>query len=276
MKFKLKYQVLATEVTVFTDDENIYNAFLYTKLEAEQTFEIAQKLIYKIKIKNGLYTIYENEKIKEIESDAVSLVNELFKEINTRCLDFMDTYIRIHSGSASYKGKYFLIVGDAYAGKSTFMTSLAFDDFDVHGDELSLLKNQCIITYPRKMYIRDTSLFLIPKFEKIHNTLPFVWNTETVKIFAFDPSVIGKKWNIAPKTLSAIFFIHKNHDGESYLKECPKYKMAQQVISQSTAPIKRDRNWVGDICNTLNNAKTFDLHLGNLDGAKELIKKVIV
>lgn len=276
MEFKLKYQVLATEVTILTDEENIYKAFLYTNLAAEQTFEIAQKLIYEIKFNNGLYTIYENEKIREIECDAVSLVNDLFKEINTRCLDFMDTYIRIHSGSASYKEKYFLIVGDAYAGKSTFMTSMAFDDFDVHGDELSLLKNECIITYPRKMYIRDTSLSLIPEFEEIHNTLPFVWNTETVKIFAFDPSVIGKKWIIGPKTLSAVFFIHKNHSGKSYLEECPKFRMIQQVISQSTAPIKRNRNWVGDICNTLNKAKTYDLHLGNLDDAKDLIKKVLI
>jgi len=275
MSYRHIYQVLATEVTVITDEEYVYNAFKYVSLAVEQAYEITQKLTYEIKLDNGLWSVFENGKVHSSQTNVDLLLNELFKKINTKSLNYMDSFIRIHSGSATYNGKYFLVVGEAYAGKTTFMSSLVYDDFDVHGDELTLLKNGSIVTYPRKMYVRDTSLEILPDFAKVAEDLPFVWTTPTLRLFAFDPTVAGKKWYIKPTTLEAVFFIHKNHSGESRLEECPKYKMVQQVMTQSTAPTQPDGNWLGDLCETIDNSKSYNLHLGETGSAMALIKSVL-
>ena len=275
MTYKHVYQVLASEITILTDSVEIYDRFKYVSLGVEQVYDITRKLEYEITSKNGRYLITENGKEFGSESDIDVTLDDLFSKINTKSLDYMDAHIRIHSGSASYNDKYFLVVGEAEAGKTTFMTSLIYDDFDVHGDELTLLKNGEIVTYPRKLYIRDTSLPILPEFAKIADTLPFVWNTPTVRIFAFDPMVAGKNWKIEPTSLEAIFFIHKNHGSKSRLEECPKYKMVQQVMTQATAPINPDGNWLGDLCKTIDNSKTFDLHLGEIGPAMRLIKEIL-
>lgn len=275
MTYEHIYQVLATEITIVTDQMEVYDRFKYVSLGVEQVYEITQKLKYEIILKNGQYFITENGKAFGSEADINVMLEDLYSKINTKSLDYMDSHIRIHSGSASYNGKYFLVVGEAEAGKTTFMTSLIYDDFDVHGDELTLLKNDEIVTYPRKLYIRDTSLPMLPDYAKISESLPYVWNTPTVRIMAFDPTVVGKKWKIEPTTLEAVFFIHKNHGGESRLEECPKYKMVQQVMTQATAPINPAGNWLGDLCRTIDNSNTYNLYLGDIDQAMTLIKEIL-
>ena len=276
MKYEHIYQVLETKVTIRTDLFEVHEAFRYVSLNVEQEFEVTQNLYYEVIQVDGFYVVVDDGTEFATFRDPDDLTNVMFKIINTKSLDYMSSYIRIHSGSASYKNKYFLVVGDAYAGKTTFMTSLAFGDFDVHGDELTLLKDGKVVTYPRKLYIRDTSLGIIPELEELSSDLPYVWNTPTLRIFAFDPTVLGKPWNIEPHKVAAIFFLHKNHGNDSYLEECPKFKMVEQVMRQSTAPIKAEGNWVGDLCDTVNNCKSYNLHIGKIDQAMELIKNTLI
>lgn len=276
MAYKHTYQVLKNNISVTTDSLEVFEAFKYVSLNVNQEYEITHSLEYEItSIKNGRYLVVENSRCFATFIDYDCLLEDIFKIINLKALDAMSSHIRIHSGSASYNGNYFLVVGDAYAGKSTFMTSLVFDDFDVHGDELSLLENGKAITYPRKIYIRDTSLGILPQLNDISSTLPFVWNTPTLRIFAFDPTVIGKKWHIKTERIAAIFFLHKNHGKESRLESCPKFKMVEQVMKQSTAPITPNKNWIGDICKTIDTCKTYDLHIGEIGQAMSLIKDVL-
>lgn len=276
MIYKHHYQVLKNNILVSTNSLDVYEAFKYVSLNVVQDYEITDSLEFEINSTiDGRFLVQENGTDFVTFLNYDFLIEDIVKIINTKALDAMSSHIRIHSGSASYNGNYFLVVGDAYAGKSTFMTSLVFNDFDVHGDELTLLENGKVITYPRNMYIRDTSLKILPQLNEISSNLPFVWNTPTLRIFAFDPTIVGKKWQIKTEQLTAIFFLHKNHGNESRLEICPKFKMVEQVVKQSTAPIQPNKNWISDLCNTINSCKTFDLHIGELDQASSLIKKAL-
>lgn len=275
LKYKHKFQILSNEITVTTNKRRIFNQLKYMSLKVKQKYKSIVKLNFDIKFKDDKYFITQNNEIVIEEENFEEMFSKFFNFVTSQVLDFMSSHGRIHCGSASYNKKFFLIIGDAHSGKSTFMTSLVYDDFDVHGDELVLINKNETVTYPRKFYVRSTSISLLPEFAKIEQKLPFVWDTPDRRIIAFDPLVVGKKWKIEPANIQAIFFIHKNHGKESFLEEIPKVNMVQQIVPQATPPKEPDGNWIGDLCNAVNKAKTYNLYLGDIDQAKKLLKQTL-
>lgn len=275
LKFRHRFQILSNEITVTTNKRKIYNQLKYMSLKVKQKYKSSVKLDFDIRFLDDQYSITQNNNLILVEKNFEEMFSKFFNIVTSQVLDFMSSHGRIHCGSASYNNKFFLIIGDAHSGKSTFMTSLVYDDFDVHGDELVLINKNETVTYPRKFYVRSTSIPLLPEFAKIEKKLPFVWDTPDRRIIAFDPLDVGKKWKIEPAHIQAIFFINKNHGSDSYLEEIPKVSMLQQIVPQATPPKEPDGNWIGDLCNSVNAAKTYNLHLGDIEQAKTLIKQTL-
>ncbi len=92
--------------------------------------------------------------------------------------------------------------------------------------------------------------------------------------FSLDPSELGFPWRIASAPVSIVLFIEPNHGLETRLETCPKYRMANLIMSESLLPAAGAGDWVRDISAVLENSDCWLLRYGNLDLAIEAIKSL--
>jgi hypothetical protein len=151
-------------------------------------------------------------------------------------------------------------VGPPRAGKTTLMTRLIYAGFSVHGDEMVLLKGGAALPYPRPFGVRPATVRLIPQ-------LASLCPADAGASLVTDPAELGFDWVIEPAPVAAVFYLEPNHGGRTRLAQCPKYLMAQRVMAQSTGPAGDKRQWIRDVCDTLDAASSYSLILGDLDEA---------
>lgn len=243
-------------------------------LDVEQSFPITQRHTFELGKQDSRYFIKEDEIDCDFEIADNLAIGNLFDRVHDRALEAMSSYTRIHCGSGEHAGKRFLIVGEKHAGKSTLIAKLLYEGVEIFGDEMVLLRDGEVVPFPRKLYLKEGSLKLLPEFAALAPSLPFVAPINQPKIYAFDPTEAGFSWRISPGKVNAVFFLQNNHGSRSRLEKCPKVQMIQQVMTQCD-PAKERENWLADICNTVNKADTFNLYIGDLTTALAQIRRVL-
>ena len=261
------FRILNSEIRISTNCPSIEDSLRYLVQNARHEFPLDHRLSYVVQENGGRYSIREGRRVLATKMPMDSVLTCLFERIQERTLDAMPGWVRIHAGCGSRRGKRFLVVGAKYAGKSTLMARLLFGGLEVFGDELVLLRGGVVVPVPRKFYVREASLALLPGLAEIASRLPFARNATDGRIVAFDPQEAGFDWRITAAPVDAVFSLVPNHGRPTRLETCPKYRMAQHVMRQCNAPMQRDRNWVGDLCAMLDRAETYELHIGDLEQA---------
>jgi len=146
---------------------------------------------------------------------------------------------------------------------------------DIVGDELVLLNNGVGVTFPRRFYVRYPALDLLPGLAETTQGAPFVNADIQGRLLAIDPLTLGRPWRIRPAPLQAVIFIEPNHGGASTLTPSSKVEMIRRVMAQSSPPGSNRRDWVADLCASINQTETWVLSLGDLAGASEELRELI-
>jgi hypothetical protein len=129
------------------------------------------------------------------------------------------------------------------------MSKLLLAGIEACSDESVLMRGDVVVPVPRKFYVREGSLPLLPQLTKLAARLPFVMDFSQGRVVAFDPREAGLDWRITIAPVDAIFALVRNHGGATRLEACPKYRMAEY---------------------------TYELHIGDLEQAVEAMTSVLV
>jgi len=269
------FRILTSSIRVSVDCPWVENSLRYLVQHARHDLPVDHHLTYVVREEAGVYSIRAGEALIAEGLPREAVLEPLFNHLQERALEAMPGWVRMHAGCGEIGGRRFLVAGDKYAGKSTLMASLLFSGLSVFCDELTLLRNGVAVPVPRKFYIREGSLPLLPRLERLAPRLPFMQNARDGRVVAFDPQEAGSDWWISAAPVDAVFSLVPNHGRSSRLEPCPKYVMAERVMKQCNPPAQRDRNWVGDICAMLDRAATYELHLGDLDQARSALLGVL-
>jgi len=211
----------------------------------------------------------------EFELSLPVAFNTLFSRLHDRAIGNMADHTRIHAASGLGSRGMFLLVGEKWAGKTTLAMHLLLHGFDIVGDELVLLQGGTAITFPRRFYLRYTALELLPSLVDSTRGAPFVNAEIQGRLLAIDPLTLGRPWRIRPAPIQAVIFIEPNHGGASSLVASSKVDMVRRVLAQCTPPESGRRDWLADLCATINRAETMVLHLGDLASATAALRDVI-
>ena len=169
-----------------------------------------------------------------------------------------------------------LIVAPKHAGKTTFILHLLSAGFAITGDELVLLRDREVIAFPRKFYLRDGSLPLLPGLAAaLPRHLPFVTTPADGRLVAVDPTVFGRPWRIAPAPLAAILYLEPGHGGPTRVLSSGKLDIIGRVLPQCTPPQSGRPGWVADLCGTINGAETALLQIGDLASATNVLRGML-
>jgi hypothetical protein len=223
---------------------------------------------------DGGYRLQEDGCQLGDEPDASAAARRLFWRMHELVLHAMPEYTTIHAGCASWNGRRLLAAGAARSGKSTLMARLLYEGFDVHCDDLVLLHRAEAVPYPRRFFIRPSSVALIPQLAT-RAVEPFEWGDWEPGSLALDPTALGFRWRIEPGPVDAVLFLERGPDGQVRLETCPKYGMAERIMLQSNSPAGGPRERIRDVCAVVDRAECFVLRSGDLEASVAVVKDLL-
>lgn len=216
------------------------------------------------------YSLKEDGQELEPRSDAESAAEAVFWRIHELSIAALPEFTKIHAGCASWRGKRFVMAGPTRAGKTTLMTRMLYEGFEVYCDDIVLLRHGEVLPYPRRLWIRADAVRLLPQI------VPFVARSRKIRDhFSVDPTELGFKWHIDEAPVDAVFFLEPNHGADTRLEEYAKYAMAQKIMSQSNLPAAGAQEWIKDVVTMLDAASSYLLHCGDLDSAIKAVESVL-
>lgn len=267
LSHRLAFQILACGFEIRTDSDELAESLTYLVQQAEQDYPVRERHRFAVLRDEGRYVIVENGAETGFELASAAAFDTLFKRVHVIAFEALPDHLRLHAASGFLGGRFFVLAGEKYAGKSTLALSLLQAGVDMVGDELVMLNREEAVSFPRKMYVREDSLELVPAFREVARGLPFVSNAVEPRMVAFDPLDVGRPWRIRPAPIGAIVFLDAVHSGRSRLVPCGKLDMVKRIMTQCTPPISGAPGWVGVLTSAVDRADTFTLELGDLDSA---------
>jgi hypothetical protein len=264
------FQILACEIRIETESREIAERLRYMVQHASQDHEITDRVVYEIAQGGDDLLLRENGAVVATERSSQIIFEILFKRVHHRSFAALPEDIRIHAASGVHAGRMFLLVGNQHAGKTTLAIALLASGMQIVGDELVVLRNGLAAAYPRKFYPREVSFDLMPRLKDIAQSLPRVFLVDGPRM-AVDPFTFNSPWHIARHPIGAIFYLDPNFGSRTKASPCSKIDMTRLVMEQCAPPGSGRRDWIGDLCATVNNASAHLLALGDLDSAVTVV-----
>jgi hypothetical protein len=260
-------RLLCCEFEIQTDSRELADWLSHLTQRAEQDVPLVQRCTVTITWTGEEFRISGDGMEDDFELSVTSALETLYQRLHGRAIAALPDHIRINATSGMHAGGSFLIIGPEGAGKTTLALSLMLQGIDVTGDVLVLLRDGEALPFPRKFYAREDSIGRIPKLSLSGRFAACVSNPQEGRVVALDPLEFGKPWRIAPAAVSTLLYIEPNHGARSALRRIGKVDMTRRVLRHCLPPISGRRDWLGDLCATVNQAETFVVELGELDSA---------
>ena len=222
----------------------------------------------------GGYRLEENGRPIGRERDQAAAARTLFWRMQVLALEAVPEFSRIHAGCASRNGRRIVAAGPARSGKSTLMARLLFEGFDVHCDDLVLLRRGEALPYPRRFFIRPEAVALIPQLAA-RSIDPFEWGGWDPGSLALDPLVLGFPWRIESGPVDIVLFLERDTCDTARLEASPKHAMAERLMFESTSPAGGPGDWVRDVCALVDRADCYVLRSGSLGASVSVLKEVL-
>jgi len=222
---------------------------------------------------DGVYRLQQDDRPRGQEPDAAAAARAIFWRMHELTLDAMPGFSRMHAGCATWDGRRVVAAGPARSGKSTLMARLLFEGFDVHSDDMILLRRGDALPFPRRFVIRPESVALIPQLAG-RSIDSFDWGGWDPGSLAVDPSTLGFEWKIECAPVDLVLFLERAASG-ARLEASPRHAMAERLMFQSNPPADGPGGWVRDVCALVDRANCFVLRSGNLNESVSIVKDLL-
>lgn len=268
-------QLLACEFEVVADGAEPLSWLDRLVPRPTQSFSVSRRhRLEAHRNEEGGYRLHENGQPWGRHRTVAGTAATLFWRMHELALEALPEFTRIHAGCASWGARRLLVAGASGSGKSTLMARLLYEGFDVHCDDLVLLRRAEALPYPRRFFLRPTTAALIPQLvTDPEGTLEWAgWERGT---FALDPSALGIEWRIDRAPVDAVLLLELDSGGRMRLDSCSKHVMAERLMFQSRAPAGGPGEWARDVCAMLDRAECFVLRSGDLEASVSAVKGIL-
>lgn len=268
-----RIQILSSEFEIRTNSCELLDLLCYLTAHAQQAFSISHRRVISVIWSGEEFRIRNENGSEDCEMSAVVVVEQLFKRMHRMALANLPDHVCLRAVTGNQAEKAFLIVGPKNSGKTTLALRLLLAGFDISGDELTVLLDGKAVAFPRRFIVRGDWLELLPELNSSEEFATYASNPARETVIHFDPTRLGRHWLLVPRHVSAIFFLEPNYGARTRIEPCGKLEMLKRMMPHCMAPISRRANWIADLSRTVDNSKTYMLHIGELDSAVLAVKE---
>lgn len=166
---------------------------------------------------------------------TVSSIDEailaLDHRVRHRVFDYLSRggWLLLDAGSASFRRRPFLALGDEESGRDVFLASLLAEGVDVDGGAVTLVRGGRTVAFPLPLRLARSDTDALPGLAPFANRLPTV-ESPGGRIVAVDPRLFGSAWRVAPTRPTAIFVMGRAPDGESTMERLTEREALPAVL----------------------------------------------
>ena len=267
-------RLLACEFDIVTDCATLERRLDRLVPRASQRFPVSHRYRLEARRAEGLgYRCQEDGGPAREEPDAAAATRAIFWRMHELVVQALADFTVVHAGCATRGGRRFLVAGSTQSGKSTLMTRLLYEGFEAHCDDLVFLRRGEAVPYPRRFFIRPESVALIPQLAA-RPVDGLEWEGWEPGSLALDPSALGFEWRIEGAPVDTVVFLERHPGAPARLEACPKYAMAERLMSQSSQPAGGPAEWIREICTLLDRTECFVLRSGDLEASVSALKRI--
>jgi hypothetical protein len=232
-------------------------------------------LVISVEAFHRRYRILEEGRALKEVIDTRSLVEHLHKRVFF--LSFRHGALPgvLHAASLRRNGRRVLIAGGKGAGKTSLALRLVGAGYALEGDEHVFLQNGGVIARPRGCRVKEPSLTLLPELAAAIRSAPVYQDVRGWRLFNVAPTLIGGSWRIEQGGVDCLIVLHANHGGYSSIRRLSPSVAAQAVMSDLRMQAGDRGSTVAAIAALVTRAKTFDLSLGDYEGAVRCIDRAL-
>ena len=264
------FQLLTCRVEILYEDPALENALCYLVERARQAFEIRKILTYEAR-GTGPYDLFEEGDFLarvETRADVVHVIyGRVYRRVLDRCI--LSGWVVLHGAVATINGSRTLFLAHKGSGKTTLAARLLYSGHAVEGDEMVLVRDGQVLALPRRFHFKPDIERHVPELSGAVKPLPKAMSG-TLEISAFDPSESGFDWKIGIGPVDRVFWIEKNHGGETSIAQQSSFATIQCILEASLG-WGEARDVLVANATRLGRAGGYVLTLGNVEEAARLL-----
>lgn len=264
-------RLLSCEFEIRTNSQDVIDHLSTFTPHAEQDMpifhRIAVTISWSVTWTGDEFRISGDEAEDGFEFTAADAVKTLYRRLHSRAIVAFPDHILISAAIGLHRGRSFLMIGAEPAGKTALALSLMLEGVEITGDALALLRGGEAFAFPKKFHAPEHCIGQASRLRAIDRFAACVSNPRENQIIVLDPLEFGKRWRIAPAPVSTILFLEPDFGGKPALRRTGKVEIVQRVMPHCAPPLSGRRNWLEDLCATINGAESFVVQVGDVDSA---------
>lgn len=277
MNYVEHVRLLACTFEIRTNSLEFLTRFATFVPRAEQAFPVLCSDVVTVTWADDEYRIVGGDAEDDFELDAGWAVEAVCRRLYRRAANLLPEHVfLIGCICVAVEGLNCLIIGSRRSGKSTLAVALTLRGCDVTGDDLVLLRDGETVAWPRRFLLPEESVPRLPQLSGVQKRFSTIAALPRVAVTAStDPADLGRPWRIRSQPTKAIIYLKPKFDTHSSLRSGSMQEMLGLVIPHCAPPISGRKDWLLDVCRTIDGAATYVLELGDVAGGCDALAEVL-
>jgi hypothetical protein len=226
----LRFQILRVRFEISADDPAVERQLRCLVQSAIQP-EAARSIVsYVVRRRDGAFEISRDGAVQDVQFDPAGVFKAVSRQIHRDALAAWPQAALLRAVTGHWLGERFIVVGEALWDRSRLALHLISRGADIEGDDLAILHDGVLTTYPRPLRVCGLDARLPPRSPS-RDELPFLGSTPSTGSWALDLGAAGIDWRITARPVDRIVLLETNYGGQTRLHPVPRYEAARLVMS---------------------------------------------
>jgi hypothetical protein len=222
---------------------------------------------YEVRRRDDGYDIVRDGALEDVQFDSHNVLRVIYRRVQLDALAAWSGAALLRAVTGRWRGMRFVVVGERLWDRSRLALQLIRHGVEIEGDNVAILHDGVLTTYPRPLRVCGVDAPLPPLAPSIAD-LPSAGPDPSAGPWALDLALAGIDWRITSGRPDIAISLETNYGGQTRVRELPSVEMAR-ILMSSCDPLSAGSHAAGAVARLAGRARCYELRLGSLDDVSE-------
>lgn len=218
---------------------------------------------YDVRRRGDGYEIVRDGVLEDVQFDSHNVLGVVYRRVQRDALAAWPGAALLHAITGRWQGMRFVVVGEGLWDRSRLALQLIRHGVEIEGDDIAILHDGVLTTYPRPLRVCGVDAPLPPSAPAIAD-LPCAGPDPSAGPWALDLVLAGIDWRITSGGPDIAIALETNYGGQTRIRKLPSVEIAR-ILMASCDPLSARSHAAGAIARLAGGARCYKLRLGSLD-----------